>query len=99
MRRIVRGAALVWLALAALMAVELGGSLARLGPGFSGLLLLPAAIMVLLVGLCFMRVRESGGLARFFALAAIFWLTVLLGLGSIDPLTRHDYSVDVTQYP
>jgi len=99
MRRILRLVALVWLALMALLGLELGGSLAGLGHAFSGLLLLPAGLMVVLVGLYFMRVRESGGLARFFALAAIFWLVVLLGLGSIDPMTRHDYPVPVTQYP
>ena len=81
------------------MALELGGSFAARGHGLGGLLLLPAGIMVLLVGLYFMRVRESGGLARFFALAAIFWLLVLLGLGSIDPMTRRDYPVPVTEYP
>lgn len=99
MRRILRPVAIVWLALVALLGVELGGAFIRLGHGFSGLLLLPAGLMVVLVGLYFMRVRASGGLARFFALAAIFWLVVLLGLGSIDPMTRHDYPVPVTQYP
>ncbi|MBV9757335.1 MAG: hypothetical protein JO047_09800, partial [Alphaproteobacteria bacterium] len=55
--------------------------------------------MVLLVGFFFMRVRQAGRLARFFALAALFWLLVLLGLGSIDPMTRTVFPVTVTRYP
>lgn len=95
MKRIVGPVALIWLILALLMGVELGGAFAGVG----GLLLFPAAIMVLLVGFYFMRVQESGRLARFFALAAMFWLLVLLGLGSLDPMTRIDYPVAVTRYP
>lgn len=99
MRHVLGPVVRVWLALGALMGLELGGSFAARGHGLGGLLLVPAAIMVLLVGLYFMRVKAAGGLARFFALAAIFWLVVLLGLGSIDPMTRHDYPSPVTEYP
>lgn len=99
MMRIVRPVAAVWLVLAVLFGLELGGAFTGFGHMFGGLLLMPAGLMVLLVGLFFMRVRESGGLAKFFAIAALFWLLVLLGLGSIDPMTRTDYPVSVTQYP
>jgi hypothetical protein len=30
---------------------------------------------------------------RLFAAAGLLWLTILLGLGSLDPLTRTDYPV------
>ena len=56
-----------------------------------------------LVGLCmagtvafsFMRLASEGALSRIFALAAMFWLLVLLGMGSLDPATRHDIGVAV----
>jgi hypothetical protein len=34
---------------------------------------------------------------RAFALGALFWLLILLGLGSADPLTRTDYPVSGVQ--
>lgn len=99
MMPILRPVATVSLALLVLFALELAGAFTGWGHIFGGLLLVPAGIMVVLVGVFFMRVGESGGLAKFFALAAIFWLLILLGLGSIDPMTRTDYPVTVTQYP
>lgn len=99
MSRILAPIAAVWLALAGLFALELAGALTGFGHVFGGFLLVPAAVMVALVGRFYMRIRESGGLATFFALAAVFWLLVLLGLGSIDPMTRTDYPVTVTEYP
>jgi caa(3)-type oxidase subunit IV len=99
MMRLVRPIAAVWLALGLLFALELAGGFTGWGHAFGGLLLIPAAVMVLLVAFFFMRVREAGRLARFFALAALFWLLVLLGLGSIDPMTRTIYPVTVTRYP
>jgi len=99
MMRIVRPIAFVWLALALLMALELGGAFLHAGHVFGGFLLVPAGVMVLLVGFFFMRVQRSGGLAPFFALAALFWLLVLLGLDSMDAMTRTDYPVQATEYP
>jgi len=99
MMPLLRPVAAVWLALGVLFAVELAGAFTGWGHGFGGLLLVPAAVMVLLVGFFFMRVRQAGRLARFFALAALFWLLVLLGLGSIDPMTRTVFPVTVTRYP
>lgn len=99
MMRVVRPIAAVWLALGLLFALELAGAFTGFGHRFGGFLLVPAAVMVLLVGFFFMRVREAGRLARFVALAAAFWLLVLLGLGSIDPMTRTVYPVTVTRYP
>ena len=99
MMRMARPIAAVWLALVLLFALELAGAFTGWGRAVGGLLLVPAAAMVLLVGLFFMRVRAAGRLAPFFALAALFWLLVLLGLGSIDPMTRTVYPVTVTRYP
>ncbi|MBV9784516.1 MAG: hypothetical protein JO264_11925 [Acidisphaera sp.] len=99
MMQTLRPLLLVWLALLALLGVELGGAFLRLGHLFGGLLLLPAGAMVALVGLFFMRLRHASGLSRGFALAAMFWLVVLLGLGSMDPMTRTLHPVAMTTYP
>lgn len=99
MIRIIRPVAAVWLGLGGLFALELAGAFTGWGHLFGGFLLAPAAIMVVLVGVFFMHVRRAGRLARFFALAALFWLLVLLGLGSIDAMTRTVYPVTVTRYP
>ncbi|HEY6432298.1 MAG TPA: hypothetical protein VIZ17_09980 [Acetobacteraceae bacterium] len=53
------------------------------------LVLLPAGLMVLIVVLVFMRLPRAPLIARGFALVAIFWLILLLGLGSMDALTRN----------
>ena len=44
-----------------------------------------------------MEVKRGVVLVRAFAVAAIFWLLVLLGLGSVDALTRTDYHVPNAQ--
>jgi len=49
--------------------------------------------MVAVVGIVFMRVTASPAIARGFAIAALFWLIIILGLGMMDPLTRTIYPV------
>jgi hypothetical protein len=46
-----------------------------------------------------MRVRSGPPVVRVFAFASLVWLTILLGLGSMDPLTRAVYPVEGTQLP
>ena len=46
------------------------------------------------VAVTFMRLSATQGLPRVFALAALFWLAVLLGMGSLDALTRHDRLIE-----
>lgn len=95
MIRALRRVAIGWLVLLGLLLAELG--VTWLAPGRVGPLLVLAlgAAMVGLVGFVFMRLREGGGLAQAFVIAALFWLTVLLGLGTMDPLTRTDYPVPI----
>ena len=50
-------------------------------------------VMAGIVGMSFMRLAVTGGLPRVFALAALFWLVVLLGMGSLDALTRNDIPI------
>ena len=49
--------------------------------------------MAVLVALTFMRLGQGRGLVPVFALASLFWLGVMLGLGSLDSFTRHDVNV------
>jgi cytochrome c oxidase subunit IV len=86
-----------WLALLVLGTIELGGSVLPIPRSARTLLLLPAILMVLIVVLVFMRIRTGPGVVRIFAVASVFWLTILLGLGMMDPLTRGIYPVQSSQ--
>jgi hypothetical protein len=99
MTRALRRVVIVWLLLALLLAEEVGAAFAapaRIGPG---MVLASGIAMVVVVGFGFMRLRSSPGLAQAFVVAVLFWLALLLGLGSMDPLTRTDYPVPVTRIP
>jgi len=52
--------------------------------------------MVLVVSIGFMEVKKGPVIVRAFVVAAMFWLFVLLALGSADPLTRTNYYVPDT---
>ncbi len=79
---------LCWLVLLALAAIECGVSFIPFQRFWRPLLMLPALAMVSLVALMFMGIRAAPSIARGFAIAGLFWLTILLGLGMMDPLTR-----------
>ena len=53
-------------------------------------------VMAGIVTVTFMQLGQSAGLPRIFAMAGLFWLVVLLGMGSLDPLTRYDMLVKLT---
>lgn len=79
--------AVPWAAMLVLLGAELLTLALHLGPAAPLIGLVMAAIVV--IGP--MRLLEAPAQARIFALAGVFWLVVaLLGLGSLDPLTRHD---------
>ena len=59
--------------------------------------MLLGVFMILTVAVGFMEVKRGVVLVRAFAVAAMFWLLVLLGLGSVDALTRTDYHVPNAQ--
>ena len=52
-----------------------------------------SATMAGLVALVFMDLRRSNNLTRIFAIGGVFWLIILIGLGTIDPLTRVQVTV------
>ena len=82
----------LWLTLLALGAIELGLSFLPWEPGARPLVILPAMAMIVVVAVGFMNVTKGPTIVRAFAIAALFWLLVLLGLGSVDVLTRIDFA-------
>jgi hypothetical protein len=88
-----RNLLLTWILLLVLLGAEFGASFLPLARSNRPLILIPAALMVAAIGVVFMQVGRGPVLVRLFAVAALVWLTVLLGLGSLDPMTRTDYRV------
>jgi cytochrome c oxidase subunit 4 len=84
---------LTWLALLLAAALECGLSFLAIPSSFRPILILPAVGMAGLVALGFMRLLTAPDIAKGFAIAGIFWLTVLLGLTMTDPMTRAVYAV------
>jgi caa(3)-type oxidase subunit IV len=89
---------LAWVLLMALLAIEFGASFLPLDRSARPLVLIPAVLMVAVVGTIFMEVGRGPEIIRLFAVAALLWLSMLLGLGSLDPMTRIDYPVQAA-YP
>jgi cytochrome c oxidase subunit 4 len=86
----------LWLTLVLLLfllAVEFGMSFLPLPRGARPLVLIPAVVMVAAVGAIFMEVGRGPQIVRLFAAAGLLWLVILLGMGSLDPMTRTDYHV------
>jgi len=93
MREHLRRLVWTWVVLLVLLAVEFGASYLPLNPWARPLLLVPAALMIAAVATMFMQIGRGPVLVRVFAAAGLLWLGILLGLGSVDPLTRTDYTV------
>lgn len=83
-----------WVILLLLGAVEFGASFLPLSRAWRPLIVLPGILMILAVVVSFMEVRKGPTIIRAFAVAAAFWLLILLALGSADPLTRIDYRLN-----
>jgi hypothetical protein len=88
-----RSGLLTWVALLLAATVEFGVSFLSIPNGVRPILILPSVGMAILVALGFMRLLAAPDIAKSFAIAGIFWLTVLLGLVMTDPLTRAVYAV------
>jgi cytochrome c oxidase subunit IV len=83
-------ALLVWLLLMLLLAAEVGAAAL---PGITSVVPFIGLVMAVIVALTFMRLGTSRGLMPVFAVAGVFWLCVMIGLGAMDPFTRHDVDV------
>jgi hypothetical protein len=81
--------ALAWAGLLLLLGIEVAATLLHAG----WVAWAAAPVMVMLVSGVFMQVLQASPLARIFGLAGLFWMAVLLGLGSVDFLARQDYPV------
>lgn len=79
---------LIWAALVLLLVMEVAAALLHAGWVAYGL----APIMVLLVAGGFMHVLRESQLTRIFAVAGLFWLLILVGLGGVDFFARRDYA-------
>ena len=93
MTRRLRQLLLAWILLMVLLAIEFGASFIPLGRSARPLVLIPAILIVAAVGTLFMQIGREIAVVRLFAAAGLLWLSILLGLGSLDPLTRTDYHV------
>ena len=82
---------IVWLGLLSVLGLEVGAALLHAGWLAWGL----APVMIALVAFRFMHVGRASALSRIFAVAGLFWLAVLLGLGSIDFVVRRDVPAPV----
>ena len=84
---------LTWLALLLLAVLEFGASFLPIPPALRPILIAPSVAMAVLVALGFMRLLTAPDIAKGFAIAGLFWLTILLGLAMNDPMTRAVYAV------
>jgi len=91
MREHLRRLVWAWVVVLVLLAIQFGASFLPLIPSLRPLLLVPAALMLAAVATMFMQIGRGPALVRVFAAAALLWVGILLGLGSLDPLTRTDY--------
>jgi cytochrome c oxidase subunit IV len=90
---------LAWIGLMVLLAIEIGVAFLPLDRSARPFVLVPAVLMVGVVGTVFMEVGRSPELARLFAVASLLWLSLLLGLGSLDPMTRVMYLTQTRVMP
>jgi hypothetical protein len=93
MNQRLRGLLWAWVLLIILLAIEFGASFLPLDRSSRPLVLIPAVLMIWVVGTVFMEVGRGPDIVRLFAVAGLLWLSFQLGLGSLDPLTRIDYLV------
>jgi hypothetical protein len=87
---------LAWALLVLLLAAELAMSFLPIERSSRPVILVPATLMVATVAVAFMQVGRGPSIIRLFVIAALLWLGILLGLGSLDPMTRTDYPAQAT---
>ena len=77
----------LWIVLLGVLGLEFFAARTALGSMIAPLL---GVAMALTLSLTFMRLPSATPLAKIFAIAGLFWLCVLMGLGGLDSATRHD---------
>ncbi len=84
-----------WVSLILLWGLEFSLSFIHMLSSFRPVLLIVAAAMVVVLAVFFMHLGRGPIIVRAFAVVAVFWMIVLIGLGSMDPLTRVQYFTSV----
>lgn len=79
---------LAWVVLLLLLGVEFGLSFIHMPPSMRPVILVVVAPMAGIIAIFFMHVGRGPTVVRGFAVMAVFWIILLIGLGSMDPLTR-----------
>ena len=77
---------LAWIGLMLLLGVEVLSALLHAG----WLAWAAAPLMVATVVLAFMHVLRESALSRIFAITGLFWIGILLSLGTADFVDRHN---------
>ena len=85
---VISGPALVWLALLALLAVNIGLTFLPLGRAKTAVNLAVAMVQASLMFTVFMRLNRASALVKLAAAAGLVWLSFLFIIGSADFLTR-----------
>jgi hypothetical protein len=71
-----------------LVEIDFEHAVRPVAPSVRPLVLVPAVLMVAAVGTMFMQVNKGPMIVRLFVAAGLVWLDILLGVGSLDPMTR-----------
>ena len=88
-----------WVALLALLGIEVAASALPIPPSLRPLLLIFAVAMAGVIVTYFMEVAQGPSVIRLFAISGLVWLTILLALGSLDPMTRFMYPNETNAEP
>ncbi len=87
---------LVWILLLVLLVIEV--EVAKLPAGSVAAAFIGIG-MAAVVAMTFMRLPSAPKTAAIFALAGLFWLCIMLGVGSMDSATRQDIGVAMRTEP
>lgn len=84
---------LAWILLFAIAGGEYVVSAIHMPLGLRPVLLVFAMGMIAVIAFVFMNLGRMPVVAQGFAVAAVFWLIVLFGLGMMDPLSRYLWGI------
>jgi cytochrome c oxidase subunit IV len=85
-----RSLLLAWGGLLLLLLAQLGSTLVLQLPATASVFGVVEAVIVVVA---FMRIRSGSPMMHIFGAAGLFWLVLLLALGSLDPATRTDFLI------
>lgn len=89
---------IAWEVLLAALAAEIAISYLTPSPSTRLFVLAPAAAMIIILGAVFMEAMRGPTAIRLYIGAGILWLCILLGLGSLDPMTRVNHYIQTVPF-